>query len=362
LRNLLLAFDGTWQKTDADLSDGDQNSHVVRLVEALHNSDSDLPQLVHYLPGVGTSAWQQIRGGIFGWGLSDKIAEAYLWLMEHYQAGDRVYLVGYSRGAFAARSLSGLIDRLGLLRLEHLEQFDSCYQLYRRGTRRDQNRFKAQFATPIQIEAIAVWDTVGSLGIPLGSFKQLNRYLWGFHDTRLASNVKRGFQALAIDEHRADFIPTLWSPKLEETQGIEQRWFAGSHGDVGGGTDSTLSTHSYQWICESLIRSGLQLDAEPVNTQISNVDLPNDSFDQFLGGLYDWFSDRHWRPIGACQNRFETIDPSVFELINNTSYRPKNRVGPYLSSSISHYLCEIDHLYQFQTCFLDVEEGILNAS
>ncbi|MGB1174057.1 MAG: phospholipase effector Tle1 domain-containing protein, partial [Marinobacterium sp.] len=73
----------------------------------------------------------------------------------------------------AARSLSGLIDRLGLLGLEHIENFDACYQLYRRGTRREQNRFKAQFSTPIQIEAIAVWDTVGSLGIPLGSFKQL---------------------------------------------------------------------------------------------------------------------------------------------------------------------------------------------
>lgn len=362
MRNLLLAFDGTWQKTDSGLSDGDQSSHVVQLVKALNNADTETQQLVHYLPGVGTSAWQQIRGGIFGWGLSDKIAEAYLWLMEHYQVGDRIFLVGYSRGAFAARSLSGLIDRLGLLRLEHIENFDACYQLYRRGTRREQNRFKAQFSTPIQIEAIAVWDTVGSLGIPLGSFKQLNRYLWGFHDTRLASNVKRGFQALAIDEHRADFIPTLWSPKLEVHQSIEQRWFAGSHGDVGGGTESTLSTHSFQWIIDSLIQSGLQLHAGSLNAQASSVELPHDSFDEFLGGLYDWFTDRHWRPIGTCQNRFETIDPSVFELMNNSDYRPKNRVGPYLSSYLSHQLCEIDHLYQFQTCFLDEEEGILNAS
>jgi len=146
VRNLLLAFDGTWQNTDSDFSDGDQNSHVVQIVQALQDSVTETPQLVHYLPGVGTSAWQQIRGGIFGWGLSDKIAEAYLWLMEHYQAGDRIFLVGYSRGAFAARSLSGLIDRLGLLRLEYLEKFESCYQLYRRGTRREQSRFKSQFA------------------------------------------------------------------------------------------------------------------------------------------------------------------------------------------------------------------------
>jgi len=362
VRNLLLAFDGTWQNTDSDFSDGDQNSHVVQIVQALQDSVTETPQLVRYLPGVGTSAWQQIRGGIFGWGLSDKIADAYLWLMEHYQDGDRIFLVGYSRGAFAARSLSGLIDRLGLLRLEYLEKFESCYQLYRRGTRREQNRFKSHFATPIQIEAIAVWDTVGSLGIPLGSFKQLNRHLWGFHDTRLASNVKRGFHALAIDEHRADFIPTLWSPKLETHQSIEQRWFAGSHGDIGGGIDSTLSSHSFQWIRDSLTHSGLHLDTETRRTQSVNVDLPNDSFDQFLGGLYDWFTDRHWRPIATHPNRFESIDPSVFELLNNANYRPKNRVGPHLLSNLSRPLCEIDHLYQFQTCFIDEEGGILNAS
>ena len=362
MRNLLLAFDGTWQKTDSDFSDGDQNSHVVQIVQALQDSVTETPQIVHYLPGVGTSAWQQIRGGIFGWGLSDKIAEAYLWLMEHYQAGDRIFLVGYSRGAFAARSLSGLIDRLGLLRLENLEKFDACYQLYRRGTRREQNRFKAQFSTSIQIEAIAVWDTVGSLGIPLGSFKQLNRYLWGFHDTRLASNVKRGFQALAIDEHRADFIPTLWSPKLEAYQCVEQRWFAGSHGDIGGGTDSSLSQYSYQWVVESLIHSGLQLNANSLASQSLSFELPHDSFEEFLGGLYDWFTDRHLRPIGACQNRFETIDPSVFELMSNSDYRPKNRVGAHLFSYLPNKLCEIDYLYQFQTCFLDEEEGILNAS
>ena len=360
MRNLVLAFDGTWQNTDSDLSDGDQNSHVVQLVKALQNSDTQTPQLIRYLPGVGTSAWDQLRGGIFGWGLSDKIAEAYLWLMEHYQVGDRIFLVGYSRGAFAARSLSGLIDRLGLLRLEHLEKFNNCYQLYRRGTRREQIRFKAQFATPIQIEAIAVWDTVGALGIPLGSFKQLNRYLWGFHDTRLASNVKRGFQALAIDEHREDFTPTLWSTKVDEHQSIEQRWFAGSHGDVGGGTDSSLSYHSLKWIVDSLIDAGLQLEGDRVLSppKLSQSELPYDSFEEFLGGVYDWFTDRHWRPIGVHPNRHESIDPSVFDLMNSSNYRPNNRVGPH----VTHQLCEIDHLYQFQTCFLQREEGILNAS
>lgn len=362
MRNLVLAFDGTWQKTDSDLSDGDQNSHVVQLVQALNNSHSDIPKLIHYLPGVGTSAWQQIRGGVFGWGLSDKIAQAYLWLMEHYQVGDRLFLVGYSRGAFAARSLSGLIDRLGLLRLENLDRFESCYQLYRRGTRREQNRFKAQYATSIQIEAIAVWDTVGALGIPIGSFRQLNRHLWGFHDTRLASNVKRGFHALAIDEHREDFIPTLWSPRLKSHQSIEQRWFAGSHGDVGGGTGSALSHYSYDWVLASLIHSGLQCESDNTNTRSLQFELPFDSYDAFLSGLYEWFTDRHWRSIGFCQNRYESIDPSVFKLMEQRDYRPKNRVGPYVTNHISSQLCVIDHLYQFQTCLGEGEEGILNAS
>lgn len=340
MRNLILAFDGTWDEPDHDLSDGNQNTHVARLVSALNHTDSPIDQRVFYQPGVGTDLFDQIRGGIFGWGLSDKIIDAYVWLIDHFQKGDRIFLVGYSRGAFAARSLSGLLDRVGLLSLKHRHQVNKAYALYRRGNVRTQHAFRERYSIQVSIEAIAVWDTVGALGIPLRSFHGINHHLWSFHDTRLAPSVKSGFHAIAIDEHRPDFKPTLWSPQKDDRQHVEQRWFAGSHADIGGGGSNPLSDISFDWICESLLQKGMHIDlsVKPLSVlQFSKDALPTDSFTLFLGGMYDWFRDRHYRPIGFTVKGYESIDDSVFKLMREGHYHPLNEIGTQIDTTPSQY-------------------------
>ena len=328
MRHLVIAFDGTWEAPDNDFSDGNQNTHVSRLVNHLNSQTTDgVEQLHFYQPGVGTHFWDRFRGGVFGWGLSEKILQAYQWLVTHYRFGDRVFLVGYSRGAYAARSLSGLIDRVGLLKTAYIERVENAYAIYRRSQRREANEFKRRFSDAIEIEAIAVWDTVGSLGIPLKSFQGLNRHLWQFHDTKLASNVRNGFHALAIDEHRPDFKPTLWSPHSSE-QRIEQRWFAGSHSDIGGGrAESGLSALSYQWMVSELTNLGLSI--EPSHF-VSSHFKPFDSFNEFLAGVYDLFRDRNYRILGSMPTGNEVLDPSVLNLMEQGDYRPENSVDPYL--------------------------------
>lgn len=328
MRHLVIAFDGTWEAPDNDFSDGNQNTHVSRLVNHINIQTLDgIEQHHFYQPGVGTHFWDRYRGGVFGWGLSEKILQAYQWLVREYRFGDRVFLIGYSRGAYAARSLSGLIDRVGLLKTVHIENVEEAYSIYRRSQRRKANEFKRRFSDAIDIEAIAVWDTVGSLGIPLKSFQGLNRHLWQFHDTKLASNVRNGFHALAIDEHRPDFKPTLWCPD-NNLQRIEQRWFAGSHSDIGGGrSESGLSAFSYHWIESELTKLGLSI--APTEFTSSHF-TPFDSFNEFLAGVYDLFRDRHYRVLGSIQTGREVLDPSVFHLIEKREYQPKNRVESFL--------------------------------
>lgn len=328
MRHLVIAFDGTWESPDNDFSDGNQNTHVSRLINHLNPVTAEGVEQHHfYQPGVGTHFWDRFRGGVFGWGLSEKILQAYQWLVQEYRFGDKVFLIGYSRGAYAARSLSGLIDRLGLIKTAHLERVEEAYTLYRRSQRREANEFKRRFSDAIPIEAIAVWDTVGSLGIPLKSFQGLNRHLWQFHDTKLASNVRYGLHALAIDEHRPDFKPTLWSPNSRQ-QNIEQRWFAGSHSDIGGGrSESVLSALSYQWVVSELSSLGLAIGPSRF---VSNHVTPFDSFNEFLAGVYDLFRDRHYRVLGSQPNGAEVLDESVFALLTQGAYKPSNRVEAYL--------------------------------
>ena len=220
-----------------------------------------------------------------------------------------------------------MIDRVGLLKTAQIDRVEDAYRIYRRSRRREANEYKRRFSDAIEIEAIAVCDTVGSLGIPLKSFQGLNRHLWQFHDTKLASNVRNGFHALAIDEHRPDFKPTLWSPHCSE-QRIEQRWFAGSHSDIGGGrAESGLSALSYQWTVSEL--SSLGLSIEPSHFASSHFK-PFDSFNEFLAGVYDLFRDRNYRVIGSMPTASEVLDPSVFHLIEKGVYQPKNKVKGYL--------------------------------
>jgi hypothetical protein len=117
--------------------------------------------------------------------------------------------------------------------------------------------------TPIKM--IGVWDTVGALGIPLRGLRFLTRRDYQFHDTELSGSIEHAYHALAIDERRAPFEPTLWCYKPKENQHVEQTWFSGVHSDVGGGyAESELSDIALAWMIERAARAGLTFDAEAV--------------------------------------------------------------------------------------------------
>ncbi|SFW86098.1 DUF2235 domain-containing protein [Amycolatopsis australiensis] len=256
-RHLVVCCDGTWNTPDQLQQGQPAPTNVARIRHAVADRDD---QLRYYHPGVGTGPGlvNHLEGGLVGKGLSDNVKSAYGWLARHYRPGDAIHLFGFSRGAFTVRSLGGMLGRCGLpagLRDAGPTEFWAAVDAlfadgYRAGA--------AGAAEPVPIEFLGVWDTVGSLGIPdwLGPLKLLEDHvghLPRFHDTKLGDHVKHARQALAIDEMRGPFMPTLWS-NLDEVDGdrtAEQVWFPGDHCDVGGGHDRCgLSDGALQWMID----------------------------------------------------------------------------------------------------------------
>jgi uncharacterized protein (DUF2235 family) len=216
---------------------------------------------------------------VFGEGFLERIVRGYTFVSRHFEPGDRIHLVGFSRGSYTVRALGGMITRHGLLPPDAALSPDGKYdaeQAYRLGIsvwtqdRRAARKkstllgyleeFKAQ---PIALDrlvdapiaSIGVWDTVGALGIPLDDPRDAQRVdVFAFADTALSPQVERGFHALAIDEQRQDFAPTPWDPR----EGVEQRWFSGAHADVGGGYPSLeFCGVSLDWMVERMRSAGL---------------------------------------------------------------------------------------------------------
>jgi uncharacterized protein (DUF2235 family) len=256
MKRLILLCDGTWDRATRT-----SPTNVCKLANALTASGtaadgSPIEQHKQYLSGVGATSLDRLPGGAFGAGISKKIKDGYRWICEAYEAGDELFLFGFSRGAFTARSCAGLIRNAGLLRPGHLDLVDDAYRLYRNRTAATHpegeaaKRFRAEHSyDPVPIRFIGVWDTVGALGIP-GVPAWLSRGWWGFHDLKLSSRVDFAFQALSIDEHRPPYRPTPWEDQAQSAhQTLSQVWFSGTHGDVGGGyRDPSLSEIALMWM------------------------------------------------------------------------------------------------------------------
>lgn len=270
MRRLVVLADGTW-RSEADPSD---ITNVERLRNALPAAGPDgVEQARLYVGGVGVRRLERLTGGAFGVGLSRNVRECYRWLVEEYEEGDALFLVGFSRGAYTVRSLAGLVRNAGLLRPEHLDKADEAYSRYR--SRRQTwhpdgasaEEFRRRWSREItRIECIAVWDTVGALGVPTrGPLGWLTRRRYGFHDVELSGRVAHAYHALAIDERRRAFAPALWRADAadQHRQTVEQVWFAGDHSDVGGGNgDCPLSDISLRWVADRVAGCGLHLDQD----------------------------------------------------------------------------------------------------
>ncbi len=334
-KRLVLSFDGTWNTPEHEDRGDLAPTNVLKMHISIPKvSTAGVTQSTRYFKGVGTNWYDRVRGGAFGLGLDKIIREGYKFLIRNYEEGDDLYLFGFSRGAYIARSLVGLIRNSGLLknvasswRLNRL--IDEAYELYRT---RDEGpdtpaakSFRARYAREITIKFLGVWDTVGALGIPIDSFDRFNRRFFEFHDTRLSGIVENAFHALAIDEYRPPFKPTLWAAS-EPTAGqtMEQRWFIGAHANVGGGyRDSYLSDLALHWMQQKARACDLELN--PISVAEHHLGVIRDSYEEWPSTARKIFPNRYYRPIGQSQNEKAILDESVlWQRQADSTYRQPN--------------------------------------
>jgi uncharacterized protein (DUF2235 family) len=340
MKRIVLCFDGTWNKpADENLTTGNEvETNSRRFYESLNDIGPDgVQQIKWYDQGVGTAWYDRFVGGAFGIGLETNIIEGYKYLAEHYEDGDQIYVLGFSRGAYTARSLVGMVRNCGLVEPKHVAlRVGIAYGIYRtRDDRADSiaaKLFRSSFCREVRIKFVGVWDTVGALGIPLDIVKGPNMKFYEFHDTELSGIVENAYHAAAIDEHRQDYDVCLWNPKAKPGQTMEQRWFIGAHCDVGGGYDNRrLSDLPLRWMQEKA--GGLGLGLTPVKVSAQNSLGPHtDSYLEFLKGLYAKKNPRHYRAIGATRFGNEVVDDSVQQRRKaDRDYEPQNNGLPKLT-------------------------------
>jgi len=205
---------------------------------------------------------------MMGRGINWQIPRAYGHLASRYRAGDRIFLMGYSRGAYAARSLAGVIDRVGLLRVEHATERNivTAYRHYQSISGSDAAKVfaEAHCHAETPIEMVGVWDTVKALGLRLPILWRWSEAAHAFHSHELGPTIRHGFHALGLDETRHAYDPVLWCCPPDWTGRVEQVWFRGTHGDVGGqlgGFQSArpLANISLVWMLQCAESRGLML-------------------------------------------------------------------------------------------------------
>lgn len=266
MKRLVVCCDGTWN--DADSQSPETN--VALLARSVHATQDTggIMQVVLYLRGVGTSGLQTevLIEGATGLGIDENIRSAYMFIAQNYLPGDEVFVFGFSRGAYTARSLAGFIGACGVLKRQRLGDLAKAWHYYRKGpmphTPQEFARINQSDAhTDATIKFLGVWDTVGALGVPGQILAGLNHDLYGFLDTGPCAVVQHGYHALAIDEHRDEFVPTLWTGKAPAGVTIEQVWFAGAHADVGGGyVTRQLADIPLVWMARKAEQHDLALD------------------------------------------------------------------------------------------------------
>jgi uncharacterized protein (DUF2235 family) len=350
IKRIALYLDGTWNNVD-------DNTNVWRLKSLCLQSSE---QLVYYSAGVGTQTGEHISGGMFGIGINQEVINAYEWLVEHYETDAQLFIFGFSRGAFTARSLAGFISKCGLLKPGSPVSMKQLYERYRKGTAESvlalgrvaadklslEDQWIQEYSRAIPIWFQGVWDTVGALGVPLPCIPKVSRADFAFLETDLRINDTHAYHALAIDEHREAFAPTLWTkrtPKQGDTfpprsiDKVEQRWFVGAHANVGGGyEDDLLAQIPLRWLMNKAIMHGLEFKDSVVIDGDENTCPIRDSLAEMAHGIYEvlTFGKHYYRPIGIdpidsgdaiTTTINESIDTTVFERWRkDPTYRPKN--------------------------------------
>ncbi|MEU6355391.1 DUF2235 domain-containing protein [Streptomyces sp. NPDC047072] len=376
-KRLVVCCDGTW-----NFADQPSKTNVAKVALALRpGTVGGKEQRVYYHSGVGTQRHERLRGGALGVGLSQNVVAAYRFLVETYEPDDELFLFGFSRGAFTARSLAGLLRNCGVLRRDHADRIPEAWELYRNRLEKPNGAaatlFRRSYARETEIRFIGVWDTVGALGIPVPdaallrpAVDRFNRR-WAFHNTELSSWVRSAFHALAVDEQRSAFRPTLWHRQPgadQQGQELKQVWFAGVHCDVGGGyKDAGLSDVTLLWMVDQARRYGLSFDADALGGTGPKVMKPQESIDfrvrpdgsgllhSSRTGLYRLSKPLH-RPLGAATD--DKGEPDGNEFLAVPTKARYDQDPAYRPPELQRYLADQDRVRLEPVLLPDLAAGL----
>jgi len=279
MANIIVCADGTWNRPEEDLED-DHPSNVLKIARAIAPEHGRERQHVFYDWGLG-SYHSKLSAGATGGGIHKNILDGYRYIVQNYNSGDHIYLFGFSRGAYTVRALSGLINNCGILSRVDAALVTEAWKIYKSPLASNHpdganaTAFRKRHALAARnVHFVGVWDTVGSLGIPFSLMGLLDSHD-EFYDTKMGSNMAIARHAIAIDEQREDFEPTVWLPRPGVD--LKQVWFAGVHSDVGGSyppdkrTGFVASDAPLGWMIKEAKAAGLGVESHLENRLTDGV-------------------------------------------------------------------------------------------
>ncbi|MFT4701277.1 MAG: hypothetical protein ACI9ND_000591 [Yoonia sp.] len=310
--------------TESSLVSGHE-THAGMTYKLLNEAGRQANLTVHYEAGIQWRDWRGTWGVMTGKGINTQIERAYGVLASRYRPGDKIFLIGYSRGAYAVRSLAGVIDIVGLVKADcaTVRTIRTAYRHYRTGGRsKFAKNFRAEHChrrwnSPV--EAIAVWDTVKALGLRVPIIWRWRNPAQAFHNHTLGPHVRNGFQALALDETREAYAPVLWSSPIGWTGTMEQVWFRGSHSDVGGQLGEfpaarPLANISLVWMLERLEMCKLSLPDDWASRFETDVNAPSCGSWRGWGKVF-WRRRRRLVGMDASERLHVTVDPAKYRKV-----------------------------------------------
>lgn len=260
-KNIIIFSDGTGQEGGKG-----SNSNIYEMFNLVEDRTSK--QVSFYDRGIGTG-WNKLFGNVGGAGISKNIMDCYTFIFENYEAGDQIYLFGFSRGAATLRSLSSFIHYFGILPKSRPDLIKKAYKIYKIQNKKKRQEKAEKFVAVhhtmwTKIRFLGCYDTVAALGLPIKPLSVFLNLIPGlrhrFHDFKLSESVEHAYQALAIDDQRKTFHPILWDADTLPHQFIKQVWFCGMHTDVGGGyKEQDLSNIPLKWMIDMAVIQGLIL-------------------------------------------------------------------------------------------------------
>lgn len=333
-KRIVLCADGTWNEPEqVDEKTGRRRpTNVLKVARAVRpEATNRTEQVVYYLVGIGgdSDGIDKWTDGAFGNGMERNVRSLYRFLVFNYMPDDEIYLFGFSRGAFTVRTLAGFMNVVGLLEKEDEFYTPDLYALYESSTPNDSPQWQHAFRNVRRrrpcppIRFVGVWDTVGSLGAP-GALGQLfNRNKYKYHDIGLNPHIENAYHAMAIDERRGPFAPSLFSRPADWSGTLQQAWFPGFHCNVGGSSDPDgVANEALHWMVEKAEALGLEMDTAYLAHYLPCF---NSRLHDSMSFMYRAMP-KHVRPIGLQAADGEAVHQSALDrmALAECAYAPQN--------------------------------------